>query len=864
MTENEKYEVSGMTCASCSAHVSKAVSSLKGVKEVSVNLLTNSMLVTYDSPCSSPQICEAVKKAGYGAKKEGEEQSASKADYEDKETPKLLRRLIFSFILLAPLFYFSMGYMNPGWGWPLGAIGENPFYFGLLEMLLSGALLLINRSFFISGFSSLIHGGPNMDTLVSLGSGIAYLYGIIVLFFMAGSLSPEMGEEGWAHLMHQSMGLTFETAGMVPTLITIGKVLESYSKGKTTNAIRSLMDLSPKQATLLVDGEEKVVPAERVQVGDVFLVRPGEAFPVDGVILKGSSSVDESALSGESAPVDKKEGDSVSSSTINQNGALECRATRVGEETTLRQIVKMVEQASSTKTKISGLADKVSGVFVPVVLSFAVLVFLGWICFGRDYVSGTGVSGDAFSYALERGISVLVVACPCALGLATPVAIMVGSGKGAKNGILFKNASSLEETGKMDFVVLDKTGTLTEGKPLVTDVVPASGFSEESLLSLAAGLEVPSEHPLAKAIVDEAKKRSLPYSRAEAFQALVGAGVEGKIDGEVCYGGKVGLLQGKAALGQKYAELCDSFSQEGKTPLLFAKGDSLAGIIAVSDVLKEDSPQAVEEFKRLGLVPVMLTGDNPVTAEYIAKKAGIDYFKASLLPEEKLQWIQFLKRYGKVAMVGDGINDAPALTCADIGIAIGAGSDVALDSSSVVLMKGSLRDACAAIRLSRHTLLNVKENLFWAFFYNLIMIPIAAGAFSALGLGKLKPWYGALAMALSSVCVVLNALRINFYHLYKGSRVPSRNKANPQFKSLFASTEEKGDTTMEVKEIKVEGMSCPHCVAHVKSALEAVPGVKEAAVSLEKKKAVVTCAEPVADEILVEAIEKAGYKAKMK
>lgn len=864
MKENEKYEVSGMTCASCAAHVDKAVSSLKGVKEVSVNLLTNSMLVTYDSPCSSQAICEAVKKAGYGAKKEGEDPIPSKQDYEDKETPKLLRRLICSLVLLVPLFYFSMGYMNPSWGWPLGVIGENPFYFGLLELLLSSALLLINRSFFISGFSSLIHGGPNMDTLVSLGSGIAYLYGVVVLFFMAGSLSPSMGEEGWAHLMHLSMGLTFETAGMVPTLITIGKVLESYSKGKTTNAIRSLMDLSPKQATLLVNGEEKVVPAEKVLVGDIFLVRPGEAFPVDGVILKGNSSVDESALSGESVPVDKKEGDSVSASTINQNGALECKATRVGEETTLRQIVKMVEQASSTKTKISGLADKVSGIFVPVVLAFAVLVFLGWICFGRDYVSGTGVSGDTFSYALERGISVLVVACPCALGLATPVAIMVGSGKGAKNGILFKNASALEETGKMSFVVLDKTGTLTEGKPIVTDVVPAMGFTEESLLSLAASLESPSEHPLAKAVVNEAKKRSLPYSRAEEFQALVGAGVEGKVDDQACCGGKVGFLQEKFSLEQKWIALCESFAKEGKTPLMFAKGGSLAGIIAVSDVLKEDSPEAVEEFKRLGLIPVMLTGDNPMTAEYIAKKAGIDYYKASLLPQEKLEWIQRLKQYGKVAMVGDGINDAPALTSADIGIAIGAGSDVALDSSSVVLMKGSLRDACAAIRLSRHTLLNVKENLFWAFFYNLIMIPIAAGAFSALGLGKLKPWYGAAAMALSSVCVVLNALRINFYHLYKSSGVANRSKADPQFKSLFASTEEKGDKTMEVKEIKVEGMSCPHCVAHVKSALEEVPGVKEANVSLEEKKAVVTCEQPVADKVLVEAIEKAGYKAKMK
>ncbi len=863
MVENEKYEISGMTCASCSAHVDRAVKNVSGVKEVSVSLLTNSMLVSYDSPASPKTIVEAVEKAGYGAKKTGENKTVDPAsELEDHETPRLLRRLILSLIVLVPLFYFSMGYMNMSWGWPLGVIGENPFYYGLLAFVLSSVLLVLNRSFFVSGFQSLIHGGPNMDTLVSLGSGISYIYGIVTMFMMASNLSPNMGQEGWSRLMSQSMGLTFETAGMVPTLITIGKVLESYSKGKTTSAIKSLLNLAPKQAHVIREGKEVTLPSEDVIVGDTFVVRPGESFPVDGIVLEGSSASDESSLSGESVPVDKTIGDSVYMSTINQNGALTCRATKVGADTTLRQIVAMVEQASSTKTKISRLADKVSGVFVPTVLGIATLVFLGWLLFGGNYVSsmsGQGVS--LFSYSLERGISVLVVACPCALGLATPVAIMVGSGKGARNGILFKTASSLEETGKMDFVVLDKTGTITKGTPVVTDVYPFPGHNEDELFSLAASLEASSEHPLAKAIRKEAENRGVDVKRAESFSSLPGAGVKGIVDGEVSYGGKPKAFDGVLTLEEEWLEKGGEYSDQGKTPLYFAKGGKAIGIIAVADTLKEDSSKAISSFKAMGLIPVMLTGDNHRTASYIASKVGIAYFKSDVTPEGKLSLINELKKKGKVMMVGDGINDAPSLTSADVGVAIGAGSDIAIDSADVVLMKGSLLDACAAIRLSRLTLLNIKENLFWAFFYNLIMIPVAAGAFSALGLAKLKPWYGAAAMALSSLCVVLNALRINLYHLYKPSHKRKRVNDDRGLETLFQENSKGENKTMN-KELKVKGMMCQHCVAHVKSALEGVDGVTSVSVSLKEGKAVVSTSKEISDEVLVEAVKKAGYEAK--
>ena len=856
MTKKVKFAVTGMTCAACSAHVQKAVSSLEGVEETEVSLLTNSMYVSFSSPADEERICEAVAKAGYGAKVAGKE-TGGKEKMPDEETPKLIFRLIASLILLVPLFYFSMGYMNPGWGWPLGIIGENPFCYGLLSMVLSACILLINHAFFVSGFRSLVHRAPNMDTLVSLGSGISFIYGIFGLFLMSSALGPEMGEDGWQKAMTLSMGLTFETAGMVPTLITIGKTLESYSKGKTTNAIKSLMDLSPKETHLIEDGVERTVLTEEVKVGDVFLVRPGESVPVDGVVMEGESAVDESALSGESSPVDKRVGDRVSAGTMNHNGALHCQATQVGAQTTLQQIVKMVEDASMSKAKISRLADKVSGIFVPVVLGIAILVFLGWMIFGGEYVESAFNGGSSrLAYALERCVSVLVVACPCALGLATPVAVMVGSGKGAKNGILYKTAVSLEDVGKADFIVLDKTGTLTRGHPIVTDLYPAEGFDETELLTLACSLERFSEHPLAKAILAKGKALGITGSTVSNFRAISGSGVIGVIDGTVCRGGKLSWLDERAEMGNALAEAARRWSEEGKTPLCFSKGDRICGLIGVADSLKDDSKEAVEEFLSLGLIPVMLTGDNEKTASFVAKEAGIRYFKADLKPGGKLAFIESLKKLGRVAMVGDGINDAPSLTSADVGITIGAGSDVAIDSADIVLMKGTLRDAAAAIRLSRRSLLNIKENLFWAFFYNIIMIPIASGAFSALGLAKLKPWYGAAAMALSSVTVVCNALRINLINIYSRHSKARKGKIKlEEVERLFF--EQKEAQTMK-KEIIVSGMMCEHCAAHVKNALGGVPGVTSAQVVLAEKKAIVE-GNPK-DEDIRSAIEKAGYQ----
>lgn len=858
MDKKVKFSVSGMTCAACSAHVQKAVSSLPGVKEADVSLLTNSMVVSFDSSTSEEDICDAVKKAGYEAKASGTTDD-KKGAIADEETPKLVRRLIASLVLLVPLFYFSMGYMNPGWGWPLGAIGENPFYYGVLAMCLSLVILLINHSFFVSGFRSLIHGGPNMDTLVSLGSGIAFVYGIVVLLLMSSALGPEMGEAGWKKVMTLSMGLTFETAGMVPTLITVGKTLESFSKGKTTNAIKSLLDLSPKEACVLRNGKEETILTEDVLVGDIFLVRPGEAIPVDGVVLEGESAVDESALSGESIPVDKKTNDRVSSGTINKNGALRCKATQVGSQTTLQQIVKMVEDASMSKAKISQIADRVSGIFVPAVLLVALIVLLGWLIFGGNYVNGA-FHGETktLTYALERCVSVLVVACPCALGLATPVAIMVGSGKGAKNGILFKTASALEETGKIDFVLIDKTGTLTKGAPDVTDIIPFGEHNSDELLSLAYSLETSSEHPLAKAIVEKGKEKGIAPEQITSFKAISGAGVSGLIGNDICYGGKVALFEDKLRLDSKTLDVVVDLSNEGKTPLLFAKGNDFCGVIAVSDSLKEDSKEAVKEFKNLGLIPVMLTGDNLRTATHVAKEVGIKYVKADLLPGEKLEFVESLKKIGRVAMIGDGINDAPSLTAADIGIAIGAGSDIAIDSADVVLMKGTLRDASAAIRLSRHTLLNIKENLFWAFFYNLIMIPVSAGVFSGLGLAKLKPWYGAAAMALSSVSVVCNALRINLFDIYKNYGYRRKVKINLGDVDKLLSAKKEG--TIMKKEIVISGMMCEHCAAHVKSALESVAGVKSVQVILADKKAIVETDGNVENSLLSDAVIKAGYK----
>lgn len=862
--KEEKFDITGMSCAACSAHVHKAVSSLKGVHEVSVNLLTNSMTLQKEEGVEDSQIVEAVEKAGYGAKRVGSPDAPSpkKSLNENKETKRLLIRFLVSFVLLVPLFYFAMGSMM---GWNIGVFGENYFYLGLLEMLLSALIMLINRAFFVSGFKSLIHGGPNMDTLVSLGSGVAFIYGVAMMFVMASYLQQGSNPVDWDGVMKAGMNLTFETSGMVPCLITIGKFLESYSKGKTTNAIRSLLELAPQTAHVLRNGREETIPADQLVLGDRFVVRPGEAFPADGTILEGQSSVDESALSGEAMPVDKKEGDFVSASTINQNGALVCLAKRVGKDTTLSQIVDMVENAASSKTKISLLADKVSGIFVPTVLGIATLTFLGWLLFGKNFVSGLAYE-TPLSYALSRAISVLVVACPCALGLATPVAIMVGSGKGAKNGILFKNASSLEETGKACFVVLDKTGTITQGKPSVVEVLPASHFKEEELIKLACALESRSEHPLAKAVREYGNNKKIdPIPSIEDFLALPGHGVQGKVEGEICYGANLSFFLDRPWMNASIQETAKAQSQKGRTPLLFEKGGEYVGLLSLADPIKEDSKEAIAALKNRGYIPVILSGDNALSVDALAKEAGIRHYASDLLPQDKLNFISKLQEKGKVIMVGDGINDAPALTKADIGAAIGAGADIAIDSADVVLMKGSLMDLVYALDLSRYTILNIKENLFWAFFYNLAMIPIAAGVFSGVGLAKLKPWYGAAAMALSSTTVCLNALRINAFRLKKkGKRRLSKEKELEEWLSHNGLNNQnlKEENKME-KRIQVEGMMCEHCVAHVKKALEGVKGVTKAEVSLAKKEAVVILKEEVSDETLVHAVEEAGYSAQI-
>ena len=854
MKENERYDITGMTCAACSAHVDKAVRKLDGVKEVNVNLLTNSMVVTYEDNVTPEIIEKAVSDAGYGAKLSGgshQEKKTDVPDFTDKTTPRLLKRLIVSLILLIPLIYIGMGYMV---GWPLGELGHLPMVVGLIEMLLSLSIMIINKVFFVSGFKTLRHGSPNMDTLVSLGSGVAFIYSLVLYFMMAAKVG---GSPDYEAIHHISMGLAFETAGMVPTLITIGKVLESYSKGKTTSAVKSLLDLSPKQATILKDGKEVLVNIDEVKLGDLFLVRPGENFPVDGEVIEGESSVDESALTGESMPVEKKKGDSVYSATSNQHGVLTCKATKVGSETTLRKIVTMVENASNTKTKISAIADKVSGIFVPTILGIALFVFLFWMILGGDFVRSLGDEAiTPVGYAIERAVAVLVIACPCALGLATPVAIMVGNGKAAKNGILFKTASALEETGKMNFAVLDKTGTLTKGEPYVTAI-----FGEKELLRVAYSLEKGSEHPLALAIRKKALEEGLESYEVSSFSALPGAGVTGVIDGVTYFGGNASLMQEKGLLTPEWKEKGESLSEEGKTPLFFASSKKILGIIAVSDVLKEDSKEAIEELLALGITPIMLTGDNKRVASYVAKELGITHFVSDVRPDGKLEVIKRLQALGKVMMVGDGINDAPALTQADIGVAIGAGSDIAIESADVVLMKSSLKDVAAAIRLSRHSLLSIKENLFWAFFYNLIMIPIAAGVFSGVGLAKMKPWYGAAAMALSSVTVVLNALRINLYKPYEKRNGGKRKMVDIPEGYLPENKQEKEGQTM-TKTINVEGMMCEHCVAHVKKALEGIEGVSKADVSLAKNNAILTLEKEVSDETIKKAVEDAGYNVK--
>ena len=854
MIQNEKYYVSGMSCASCVSHVSKAVNKVKGVKEVNVSLLTNSMLVTYEEPANPDEIAKAVKNAGYEAKLANSNKKESKTSLEselkDTETPKLLKRLIFSLILLVPLFYFGMGYMNMSWGWPLGIIGENPLMFGLLEGILSLAIMIINRNFYISGTKALLHGGANMDTLVALGSGVAFIYGLVIMFIMSSFVTANGVE--YEKLMHYSMCLTFETAGMVPTLITVGKTLESFSKGKTTNALKSLMNLAPKEAHVLRENEEIDIPLEEVVRDDIFLVRPGESFPVDGIVLKGNSSVNESALTGESMPIDKKEGDRVSSGTLNLHGALTCKATNVGNETSLHKIIEMVQNAANSKTKISALADKISGIFVPTILGISLIVLVCWLIFGKGVVDALP-NDDLVTYAFNRAISVLVIACPCALGLATPVAIMVGSGKGAKNGILFKNAISIEETGKLDFIVLDKTGTITKGNPAVTDIIPFEG-DENALLTFAISLEDKSEHPLAKAIKEKATSLNLKPLEIVSFKALPGFGLEGFLDGEKCHAGNLKLFQELGLSNQKLIDVVTKLSEEGKTPLIFEKENKILGVIGVADEIKEDSKKAIQQFKELGIIPLMLTGDNEKTAKRIAEEVGLNYFVSDLLPEGKLEIIKKLQEYGKVGMIGDGINDAPALTQADIGIAIGAGSDIAIDSANVVLMKSTLLDAVGAIRLSKHTFTNIKENLFWAFFYNLVMIPIAAGSLTGIGLNSLKPWYGAAAMALSSVTVCLNALRINLFNVYDERRCKRKMK-----KQLPTEIFKKGERTEMTKTIKIEGMMCEHCVMHVKSALEKVAGVSSVSVSLKEGEATIE-GNDIKDEELAKAVKDAGYK----
>ena len=839
----EQYSVTGMSCAACSARVEKAVSKVPGVTACSVSLLTNSMGV--EGTASPQEIIQAVERAGYGAsQKGGEAKPPTTAEAEealvDHETPILKRRLIASLIFLVMLMYFSMGHMM--WGWPLPSFYEgNHVAMGLTQMLLTIIVMVINQKFFISGFTSLLHRAPNMDTLVALGATAAFGYSTYALFAMtAAQVAGDL-----AGVMKYMMDFYFESAAMILTLITVGKMLEARAKGKTTDALKGLMKLAPKTATLLRDGQEVKVPIEQVQSGDIFVVRPGENIPVDGVVEEGSSAVNESALTGESIPVDKEAGDSVSAATLNQSGFLRCRATRVGEDTTLSQIIQMVSDAAATKAPIAKIADKVSGVFVPVVITIAVVTTAVWLLLGHDV-----------GFSLARGISVLVISCPCALGLATPVAIMVGNGMGAKNGILFKNAVSLENAGRTQIVALDKTGTITAGEPKVTDILPASDVKEKDLLYLAVSLEQKSEHPLARAILQCGEEKQITPGEATDFQALAGNGLVASCKGKMLYGGNYAFISRKLTVPKQLQEAAENLAQAGKTPLFFAQGKQLLGIIAVADVIKEDSPQAIQELRNMGIQVVMLTGDNERTAQAIAKQAGVDHVVAGVLPDGKEAVIRKLKEYGKVAMVGDGINDAPALTRADLGIAIGAGTDVAIDAADVVLMKSRLSDVPAAIRLSRVTLRNIHQNLFWAFIYNAIGIPLAAGVFIPLGL-TLNPMFGAAAMSLSSFCVVTNALRLNLFKLHDASRDKKRDLVSISLET--AKIQPKKEQEIMEKTLTIEGMMCTHCEARVKKALEALENVTQAQVSHEKGTAVVTLSADVPDDTLKQAVEAQDY-----
>ena len=884
----KQYTVTGMSCAACSSRVEKAVSKVPGVTACSVSLLTNSMGVEGDVPPET--VIHAVEDAGYGASLKGQgtaaqAQSASEAEdaLKDRETPVLKHRLIASLGFLAVLMYMSMGHMM--WGWPLPHFMDgNHVAMGLLQLLLAGIIMVINQKFFISGFKGLLHRAPNMDTLVALGSGASFIYSTYALFAMTDA-QLKGNDTAVMSYMHE---FYFESAAMILALITVGKMLEARSKGKTTDALKGLMKLAPKTAVIIRDGVETKVPIEEVKKGDVFVVRPGENIPVDGVVLEGTSAVNEAALTGESIPVDKAQGAPVSAATVNQSGYLRCEATRVGEDTSLSQIIRMVSDAAATKAPIAKIADRVSGVFVPAVITIAVVTTIVWL-----------LAGQTFGFALARGISVLVISCPCALGLATPVAIMVGNGMGAKNGILFKTAVSLEETGKMDIVALDKTGTITSGEPRVTDVIPSGGVTERELVSLALSLEKKSEHPLAKAVLLYAKEQQIDAPEAADFQALPGNGLSGTLDGASLAGGSFSYISGHTTVSAQEQASFERLASEGKTPLCFMKNGRLAGMIAVADVIKEDSPQAVKELQNMGIRVVMLTGDNERTARAIGAQAGVDEVIAGVLPDGKESVIRSLKEQGKVAMVGDGINDAPALTRADIGIAIGAGTDIAIDAADVVLMKSRLSDVPAAIRLSRATLRNIHENLFWAFFYNVVGIPLAAGLWYPIFGWKLNPMFGAAAMSLSSFCVVTNALRLNLFKMHDASKDhPMRKRAEKAANKGGDKAENAGAVRMEAEDIRsigqtangnetvskemqksenqknhinmegitmtktmnIEGMMCGHCEARVKKALEALAGVESAEVSHEKGTAVVSMSADVADDTLKEAVEAQDYK----
>lgn len=855
----EQYIVTGMSCAACSARVEKAVSNVEGVTSCSVSLLTNSMGVEGD--VSPAEVIAAVEAAGYGAASKaaegGHKNEAAKMPgeelLEDKETPILKRRLMMSLCFLLPLMYVSMGHMM--WNWPVpGVFAGNHVAMGLFQLLFTTAVMIVNQKFFISGFKSLWHRAPNMDTLVALGAGASYVYSTYALFAMTDA-QMRMDMDAVMAYMHE---FYFESAAMILTLITVGKMLEAHSKGKTTDALKSLMKLAPKTAVVVRDGMEQEVPVNQVRSGDIFVVRPGENIPVDGVVREGSSAVNESALTGESIPVDKEAGSQVSAATVNQSGYLRCEATRVGEDTTLSQIIQMVSDAAATKAPIAKIADKVSGVFVPTVISIAAVTIVIWL-----------LAGSSLGFALARGISVLVISCPCALGLATPVAIMVGNGMGAKNGIMFKTAVSLEETGKTQIVALDKTGTITRGEPKVTDIMPEGSVSEEELLKMAYALERKSEHPLARAVTDLAQERGIGGNEVSDFQAVPGNGLCGRLGEKYLTGGNLDYIKKNASVSIETEQKAVQLAEEGKTPLFFAKDGRLVGVIAVADVIKEDSPDAVKELQNMGIRVVMLTGDNERTARAIGRQAGVDEVIAGVLPDGKESVIRDLKSTGRTAMVGDGINDAPALTRADIGIAIGAGTDIAIDAADVVLMKSRLSDVPAAIRLSRATLRNIHENLFWAFFYNVIGIPLAAGVWYPLFGWKLNPMFGAAAMSLSSFCVVTNALRLNWFKMHDASKdkrlkrqivISNKEKDMGREELPDSASQEKKEESAMTKTMKIEGMMCGHCEARVKKCLEALPQVDEAAVSHEAGTAVLTLNAEVADDVLKKTVEDQDYQ----